>query len=161
MIVKNICTALLYFVMNVVDNMLLSDSVRSQLKVKWLLTQSVINHFKTVINGLTLLRSHIIAARQGGFIVPKVWEIVVRKYLTNFEGFHFAQFYILIWCSFPKIETKSFNSGPCFFKLVKLGTISPAAHFLNWVHIGRNQTIATIIYGLSSGKRFVELREVL
>ena len=26
--------------------------------------------------------------------------------------------------------------------LVRLGTISPAAHFLNCVHIGRSQTIA-------------------
>ena len=60
------------------------------------------------------------------FIVLYVWEIVVRKNLTNFEGCHFAQFYILIWWSFPKIEPKSFNSGPCFFKLVKLGTISLA-----------------------------------
>ena len=97
---------------------------------------------------------------QGGFIVPYVWEIVVRKNLTNFEGCHFARFYILIWWSFPKIETKNFNSGSCFFKLVKLGTISPAAHFLNCVHIGRSQTIAAIICGLSSGKRFVKLREV-
>ena len=100
-----------------------------------------------------------IAARQGGFIVPYVWEIVVRKNLTNFEGCHFARFYILIWWSFPKIETKNFNSGSCFFKLVKLGTISPAAHFLNCVHIGRSQTIAAIIYGLSSGKRFIKLEE--
>ena len=161
MLVKIICKTLLYFVMNVVDNILLSDSLQSQLKVKWLLTQGVINHVKTVINGLTLLRrSHTTAARQGGFIVPYVWEIVVRKHVTNFEGCHFARFYILIWWSFPKIETKSFNSGPCFFKLVKLGTISPAAHFLNWVHIGRNQTIAAIICGLSFGKRFVKLREV-
>ena len=97
---------------------------------------------------------------QGGFIVPYVWEIVVRKNLTNFEGCHFARFYILIWWTFPKIKTKNFNSGPCFFKLVKLGTISPAAHFLNCVHIGRSQTIAAIICGLSSGKRFVKLREV-
>ena len=98
MLVKIICKTLLYFVMNVVDNMLLSDSLQSQLKVKWLLTQGVINHVKTVINGLTLLRrSHTTAARQGGFIVPYVWEIVVRKHVTNFEGCHFARFYILIW----------------------------------------------------------------
>ena len=58
------------------------------------------------------------------------------------------------------MEIKNFNSDPCFFKLVKLGTISPAAHFLNCVHIGRSQTIAAIIRGLSSGKRFVKLREV-
>ena len=57
------------------------------------------------------------------------------------------------------METKNFNSGSCFFKLVKLGTISPAAHFLNCVHIGRSQTIAAIIYGLSSGKRFIKLEE--
>ena len=89
-----------------------------------------------------------------------MWEIVVTKNLTNFEGCHFGRFYILIWLSFPKIETKNFNSGPSFFKLVKLGTISPTAHFLNCVHIGISQTIAAIICGLSSGKRFVKLREV-
>ena len=45
--------------------------------------------------------------------------------------------------------------------LVKLGTISPAAHFFNCLHNGRSQTVAAIICGLSSGKRFVKLREVL
>ena len=103
----------------------------------------------------------LISARQGGFIVPYVWEIVVWKNLTNFQGCHFARFYILIWWSFSKIETTHFNSGPCLFKLVKLWTISPDAPFLNCVHIGRSQTIAAIICGLSSGKRFVKLREVL
>ena len=102
----------------------------------------------------------LIAASQAGFIVPHVWEIVVRKYLTIFEGYHFARFYILIWWSFPKIETKNFNSGLCFSKLVKLGTISHAAHFLNCIHIRRSQTIPAIICGFSSGKRFVKLREV-
>ena len=59
-----------------------------------------------------------------------------------------------------KSRQKNSTLGPCFFKLVKLGTISPAAHFLNCAHIGRSQTIAAIICGLSSGKRFVKLREV-
>ena len=68
----------------------------------------------------------IIAARQGSFIVPYVWEIVVRKDLTNLEGCQFARFYNLIWWSFPKIEIKNFNWDPFFFNLVKLGTISPA-----------------------------------
>ena len=100
----------------------------------------------------------IIAARQGGFIFPYVWEIVVRKDLTNLEGCQFARFYNLIWWSFPKIEIKNFNWDPFFFNLVKLGTISPAEHFLNCVHIGRSQTIAAIIFGFSSEKRFVKLR---
>ena len=55
-------------------------------------------------------------------------------------------------------ETKNFKSDPYFFKLVKLGTIS--AYFLNCVHIGRSQTRAAIICGLSSGKHFVKFREV-
>ena len=59
-----------------------------------------------------------------------------------------------------KIETKNLNSGLCFFKLVKLGTISHAAHFLNYVYIGRSQMIAAIICGFSSGKHFVKLGEV-
>ena len=100
-----------------------------------------------------------IAARQGSFIVPYVWKIVVRKNLTNFGGCHWAQFHILIWWIFSKIETRNFNSGSCFFKLVKLGTISPAAYFVNCVHIERSQMIAAIICGISSGKRFVKLRE--
>ena len=103
---------------------------------------------------------NLIAARQCDFIVPHVWEMVVRKNLTIFGGCHFARFYILIWWSFSKIETKNFNSDLCFFKLVKLGMISPAAHFLNCVHIGRCQTITATIHGLSSGKRFVKLKEV-
>ena len=116
--------------------------------------------FKTNRNNTTIEFGifELVATSQGGFVVWYVWEIVVKKNLTNFEGWHSARFYILIWWSFPKIETKNFNSGSCFFKLVKLGTISPAAHFLNCVHIGRSQTIAAIICGLSSGKRFVKLR---
>ena len=105
-------------------------------------------------------RLWFIAARQSNFIVLYVWEIVVRKNLTNFEGCHFARFYILIWWSFAKIETKNFNSGSCFLKLVKLGTISPAAHFLNCVHHGRSQTIAAIICSLSSGKFFVKYLKI-
>ena len=69
----------------------------------------------------------------------------------------FFDFILLIWLSFSKIETKNFNSDPCFFNLVKLGTISPAAHFINCVHIGRSQKMAAIIRGLSSGKCFVKL----
>ena len=55
---------------------------------------------------------------------------------------------MLIWLSFWKIETKNFNPDPWSFKLVRVGTISPAAHFLNFVHIGRSHTIAAIICGL-------------
>ena len=43
------------------------------------------------------------------------------------------------------METKNFNSDPCFFNLVKLGTISPAAHFVNGVHVGRSHAIASVI----------------
>ena len=32
-----------------------------------------------------------------------------------------------------------------FFNLVKLGIISPAAYFLNWVPIGRSRTMAATI----------------
>ena len=67
----------------------------------------------------------LIVPRRSRFIVPSIWAIVVRRNLTNFEGCYFARFYILIWWSFLKIETKNFNSGPYFFKLVKLGPISP------------------------------------
>ena len=96
----------------------------------------------------------------GWLYSPVRMRNVLRKNLTNFEGCHFAWFFILIWWSFPKIETKNFNLGPCSLKLVKLGKISPAAHFLNCVHIGRSQAIAAIICGLSSAKHFVKLRQV-
>ena len=59
------------------------------------------------------------------------------------------------------METKNFNSGPCFSKLVKLGTISPAANFLTCVHNRRSQTIAATICGLSSGQRLAKLRDLL
>ena len=59
---------------------------------------------------------------------------------------------------FSENEDKEFQLG--LMPFLKLGTISPAAHFLNCVHIGGSQTIAAIICGLSFGKRFVKLREV-
>ena len=59
---------------------------------------------------------------------------------------------------FSENRDKEFQLG--LMPFLKLGTLSPAAHFLNCVHIGRSQTIAAIICGLSSGKRFVKLREV-
>ena len=62
-----------------------------------------------------------------------------------FKGCYFPRFYILIWLSFWEMETKNFNSDPCFFNLVKLGTISPAAHFVNCVHVGRSHAIASVI----------------
>ena len=106
-------------------------------------TQKYLKESKTILKECWHLRSIVvlisIAARQGGFIIPHVWEIVVRKNLTNFEGYHFGRFYLLIWWSFPKIKTKNFNSGPCFFKLVKLGTISPVAHFFNCVRTGKSR----------------------
>ena len=62
---------------------------------------------------------------------PVQMRYISKKNLTIFEGCHFPQFYILILSSFLKIETKNFNSDPCFFNLVTLETISPAAHFLS------------------------------
>ena len=44
---------------------------------------------------------------------------------------------------------KGFQLGPMpFFNLVKFGTVSPAAHFLNCVNIGRSQIIEAITRGL-------------
>ena len=91
-------------------------------------------------------------------IVPHVWETVVRKNLTIFEGCHFTRFYILIWQSFRKSRQRISTRTQAIFTLVKLGTISFAAYFLNCVHVGRSQTIAAIIRGLSSGKRFLKLK---
>ena len=75
-----------------------------------------------------------------------LYSLVRMGNLTTFEGCHFSWFYILIWSSFRKIETENFNSDPCFFNLVKLGTISLAAHFLNCAHIGRSQLIEELFF---------------
>ena len=58
----------------------------------------------------------------------------------------------LMWLCFRKIETKVFNSNSIFFNLVKLGTISPAAHCLNCVHILRGQTMAATTCRISKQK---------
>ena len=80
----------------------------------------------------------IIATRQYGFIVRHVWEIIVRKSLTIFEGCNFPRFFILIWLSFQEIDTRNFKSDPWFFDLV------------NCIHIVGSQTIAAIILGFQS-----------
>ena len=51
--------------------------------------------------------------------------------------------------SFRKIEANNFNSGSCFFNLVKVGMKSPASHFRNCVYVGKSQAIPVIIRGLS------------
>ena len=85
--------------------------------------QKVFKHVYTVytysncsINQLHFRQT--IAARQRGFIVPNAWKVVVRKNLTNFEGCHFAWIYILIWWSFPKIETKNSTRAHVFWNLL-------------------------------------------
>ena len=89
----------------------------------------------------------LVATRQGSSKVLCLSEIYARKNLTIMEVCHFPRFYILIWPSFQKIETENLNLHPCFFSLVKMGMISLAAHFLDYVHIGRSHTIAAIIWG--------------
>ena len=41
----------------------------------------------------------------------------------------------------------------------KLGTKSPAPHFINCVHTGRSQKMAAMIRGLSSGKIFRKVKQ--
>ena len=48
----------------------------------------------------------MIAALQGGFIVPHVWEIVVRKNLSIFKGCHYSWFYIMISSVFGKLRQR-------------------------------------------------------
>ena len=95
-----------------------------------------------------------------GFIVPYIMEISARKNVTIFEGCHFPRFDILIPTSFWKIETQNIKSDPCIFNLVKLGTISPAAYFLNWENIERSQAIQTAICRLSKLKIFYKGNKV-
>ena len=58
----------------------------------------------------------IIATRQGGFVVPYVWEIVVRKDFTILEGCHFPWFYIIDLIEFSENRDKEFQFGPMFFQ---------------------------------------------
>ena len=69
-----------------------------------------------------------IAAPQGSFIGPHVWETEGRKNLTIFKGWHYSRFYIMISLSFRKIETKNLNSDPPILIFLVLGTTLPAAH---------------------------------
>ena len=64
----------------------------------------------------------LIAAPQGGFIAPHVWEIVCRKNVTIFKCCHYSRFYITISISFWKIETKNLNSDPRILVLLVLRT---------------------------------------
>ena len=57
---------------------------------------------------------------------------------------------LLIISSIWIIETKNFNSNPCFFNLVKLVEISLAVLLLNYVNVGRRQAIEAIINGLAN-----------
>ena len=59
---------------------------------------------------------YVIAARHGGFIVPYVWEIVVRKNLTIFEGCHFPRYYIIDLIEFCENRDKEFQFGPMLFQ---------------------------------------------
>ena len=52
------------------------------------------------------LSIQLIAVGQGGFTVSYVLEIVVRKNLTNFEGCHFPQLYIVDLIEFSENRDK-------------------------------------------------------
>ena len=97
-----------------------------------------------------------IAARQGGFIVPYVWEIVARKNLTIFEGCHFPRFYNWFdWVSWKSRQRISIRTHA--FLILLNWERYHLLHISLTVHIGRSQKIAAIIRGLSSGKCFVKL----
>ena len=66
--------------------------------------------------------SFFIAALQGGFIAPHLWEIACRKNLTIFKGCHYSRFYTMISLSFQKIETKNLKSNPRILSFPVLGT---------------------------------------
>ena len=81
------------------------------------------------------MKSHIIFYKKYFHCRPTGWlyslvrkRIVVRKSLTIFEGCHFPRFYISDLIEFSENRDKEFQFGPMLFNLVKLGTISPAAH---------------------------------
>ena len=49
---------------------------------------------------------NLVAARQGGLIVPYVREIAIRKNLTIFEGCHFPRFCIIHLTESPENRDK-------------------------------------------------------
>ena len=55
-------------------------------------------------------RGFLIAACQGGFIAPHVWEIAGRKDLTIFKSCHYSWFYMIISSSFLYILRHIFLS---------------------------------------------------
>ena len=63
----------------------------------------------------------LIAARQGGFIVPYVWEIVVSKNVTIFEGCHFPRFYTIDLIESSENRDKEFQFGPMLFQSCQAG----------------------------------------
>ena len=72
-----------------------------------------------------------------GWLYSVCMRNISYKKSPIFEGYHVLRFYILILSSFRITETKNFNWDAYLFNLVKLGTISRAAYFLNCVHIRR------------------------
>ena len=62
--------------------------------------------------------------------ISKKLKLVLKK-LKNFEGSAFLNLYIDLLKFSSKSRQKILDSDPCFFYLVKLGTISPAAQILN------------------------------
>ena len=122
---------------------------RSPTLLKWTTSQIFFKDFANIISSLlskllrfrnnyfhrTILAASndwpFIAAPQGGFIAPHVWEIAGRKNLAIFKGCHYSWFYMMISWSFQKIETKNLNSEPCILNFLVLGTKSPAAYWLS------------------------------
>ena len=94
---------------------------------------SLTNLFQYLLSAeiLSEWKLEFIAAPQGGFRAPHVWEIVGRKNLTVFKGCHYCWFYIMIPLSFWEIETKNLNSDPRILISLVLGTISPADYELS------------------------------
>ena len=70
---------------------------------------------KTSKRGLTLF---LIVSHQGDFIVLYVWEIVVRKNLTNFEGWHFTRFIFWSDGDFRKLRQRISTQAHAFSNLL-------------------------------------------
>ena len=77
----------------------------------------------------------------GGFIVWYIWEIWDRKNSQLSKVSTFLDF--IYW-----FDRDNLNLDSCFFNLVNPEVILPAAHFFNYVYVGRIQTITANI-GLS------------
>ena len=110
----------------------------------FLKTMSLKNRFVNVIFESKII-VFLYSSPSRGLYSSVRMEIEVTERCHNFRTLSLSLILYIDFPRFQKFETKNFNSDPCFFNLVKLGTISPAVHFLGCADLGRSQVIEEVI----------------